>query len=134
MSPTCCSSFWKRHTGRKAERTCRGAVEDQRFLDRRARQIIIEDARSAANDRFLVILGSERKREPRREVVAVARRRLPVVAQTKGQCELRLDADLVLHVSIRRRHAERGVRITPIDAKEQRRPASKSLEVGELVC
>src|SRR5206468_6344310 len=109
-------------------------VAQLRLLDRGAAQLVVEDPGSAAKDRFLVILGSERKRKPRRDVIAIARRRLPVVAHTKGQGELRLDADLVLHVPIRLIHGERGVRIALIDAKEQRRPGSKPFEVRELVC
>src|SRR5213083_3028893 len=109
-------------------------VAQLRLLDRGAAQLVGEDPGSAAKDRFLVILGSERKRKPRRDVVTIARRRLPVVAHTKSQCELRPDADLVLHVSIRLIHAERGVRIASIDAKKKRRPVMKRFEVRELVC
>src|SRR5438128_12075201 len=103
-------------------------VAQLRLLDRGAAQLVGEDPGSAAKNRFLVILGSERKRKPRRDVVAIARRRLPVVAQTKGQRELRLDADFVLRVSIRLIHTECGVRVASIDAKEFRRPRRKPCE------
>src|SRR5437016_1829174 len=101
-----CRSSWRRHTGHTAGRPCRSGraaqervgerrignddltqpdtVEEQRVLDHPSRQIVIEDPYSSAKDRCLVILWSERKRKPRREIVFVAGRRLPVVTQTKG--------------------------------------------------
>src|SRR5436190_20369809 len=109
-------------------------VAQLRLLDRRAAQLVVEDARAAPKDRFLVILGSEGKAKPRRDIVAIAGDRLPVVAHTKSECELRLDPDLILGVSIYLVHVERRVWIAAIDAKEQRRAGGKPGEVGELVC
>src|SRR5207302_7847472 len=108
------------------------AVQQQRALGRRARQVVVERPRAAANDRLLPASGRERERKARRDVVVVVDRRLTVVPKPEGQRELWLHADLVLSEHAGLIHAVRDVRIALVDSKRQRRAVDECLEAAEL--
>src|SRR5205814_9543001 len=61
------------------------SIKKQRPAPGGARQIIVENARSAAPDCFRFLSGSKRKGKPRRDIVAIVRYRLPAVPQSECQ-------------------------------------------------
>src|SRR5262245_38741711 len=107
------------------------AVIQQAALPDFLRHALVKDSCAAANHRLLIARRIS-DGQSRREVVAVFDVRLPTVAQTRRQTQIRAQPDLVLNETKCFALRERRLRLPLVDAVNERTPGGESIQAGEF--